>query len=224
SKSTSTSARWRSSGSSSFAAPSTNRRQPMATLAAPTLTFRGNGPTRRTCSPPRRVSNGSRWWSHRTAKTVLVTGIDGFAGSHLSDLLMRRRHVVHGTTRHSRPDPRAELSAGVVTHEVDLLDRPRVEALVRQVRPHWVFHLAALSSPSASWDDPAGTIATNVGLEANLLAALVQLDPMPRVVVIGSGDEYGNPGGPARRLGEATPLRPLTPYGVSKVAQDLLAL
>ena len=111
-----------------------------------------------------------------------------------------------------------------MTHEVDLLDRPRVDALVRHVRPQWVFHLAALSSPSASWDDPAGTIATNVGLEANLLAALVQLDPMPRVVVIGSGDEYGNPGGPARRLGEATPLRPLTPYGVSKVAQDLLAL
>jgi GDP-4-dehydro-6-deoxy-D-mannose reductase len=137
---------------------------------------------------------------------------------------MRRKHTVHGTTRQARPDPRAALSSGVVTHEVDLLDRPRVDALVRQVQPQWVFHLAALSSPSASWSDPAGTIATNVGLEANLLAALVQLDPMPRVVVVGSGDEYGHPAGAARRLNEATPLRPLTPYGVSKVAQDLLAL
>jgi len=99
-----------------------------------------------------------------------------------------------------------------------------VDTLVRQIEPQWVFHLAALSSPVASWDDPAGTIATNAGMQANLLAAVVHLDPMPRVVVIGSGDEYGRPSGRARRLDEATPLRPLTPYGVSKVTQDLLAL
>jgi len=137
---------------------------------------------------------------------------------------MRRRHTVHGTIRRAQPDPRAELATAVQTHQVDLLDRARVDTLVQQVQPQWVFHLAALSSPAASWDDPAGTIATNAGLEANLLAALVQLEPMPRVVVVGSGDEYGRPPGRARRLDEGTPLRPLTPYGVSKVTQDLLAL
>src|SRR5438876_5304963 len=224
SRSISTSARWRSSGSSSCAAPSTSRQRPTATLAAPTSTFRGNGPTWRTCSPPRRVFNGSRWWSRRTGKTVLVTGIDGFAGSHLSDLLLRRRHSVHGTIRGDRPVPRAELAPHVRTHQVDLRDRDRVDSLVREIEPQWVFHLAALSSPAASWDDPAETIATNAGLEANLLAALVKQKPMPRVVVVGSADEYGRPLGRARRLDEATPLRPLTPYGVSKVTQDLLAL
>ena len=137
---------------------------------------------------------------------------------------MRRRHAVHGTIRGNQPDPRAELAARVVTHHLDLVDRAGVDTLVRELRPQWVFHLAALSSPAASWDDPAGTIATNAGMEANLLAALVKLDPMPRVVVVGSGDEYGRPAGRARRLDEATPLRPLTPYGVSKVTQDLLAL
>jgi len=137
---------------------------------------------------------------------------------------MRRRHTVHGTIRQSRPAPRAELPAQVLTHQADLLDRDRVDALVREIQPQWVFHLAALSSPAASWDDPAGTIATNAGLEANLLAALVRQKPMPRVVVVGSADEYGRPVGRARRLDEATPLRPLTPYGVSKVTQDLLAL
>ena len=130
---------------------------------------------------------------------------------------------MHGTIRRPQADPRAELSAQVVTYRVDLLDRDAVEALVHEVRPHWVFHLAALSSPAASWDDPGGTIATNASLEANLLGALVRLDPMPRVLVVGSGDEYGRPAG-RRRLDENTPLRPLTPYGVSKVAQDLLAL
>jgi GDP-4-dehydro-6-deoxy-D-mannose reductase len=137
---------------------------------------------------------------------------------------MRRRHTVHGTIRQVRPAPRAELPAQVLTHQVDLLDRDRVDAVVREIQPQWVFHLAALSSPAASWDDPAGTIATNAGLEANLLAALIKQKPMPRVVVVGSADEYGRPVGRARRLDESTPLRPLTPYGVSKVTQDLLAL
>src|SRR5207249_7822028 len=89
-------------------------------------------------------------------KTVLVTGIDGFAGSHLSDLLVRRRHNVHGTIRGDRPASRAELTPRVRTHQVDLLDRERVEIVVREIQPQWVFHLAALSSPEASWDDPAG--------------------------------------------------------------------
>jgi len=170
--------------------------------------------------------NAYRWWSRRTAKsqTILVTGIDGFAGSHLCDLLTRRRYSVHGTIRRPQADPRAELSAQVVTYRVDLLDQGAVEALVQEVKPQWVFHLAALSSPAASWDDPGGTIAVNAGLQANLLGALVRLDPMPRVLVVGSGDEYGRPAGRTRRLDEDTPLRPLTPYGVSKVAQDLLAL
>ncbi|HXN02983.1 MAG TPA: GDP-mannose 4,6-dehydratase [Candidatus Dormibacteraeota bacterium] len=189
-----------------------------------TSTCRGSEPTRRTCWPPRRASSGSRWWSRRTAKTVLVTGIDGFAGSHLSDLLIRRRHTVHGTIRRAEPDARAELAPTVTTHQVDLLERTRVDELMRAIKPQWVFHLAALSSPAASWQDPAGTIATNAGLEANLLAAAVQLDPMPRVIVVGSSDEYGRPPGRARRLNEATPLQPVTPYGVSKVTQDLLAL
>jgi GDP-4-dehydro-6-deoxy-D-mannose reductase len=137
---------------------------------------------------------------------------------------MRRRHTVHGTIRGARPSARAELAPGIQTHQVDLLDRDRVDGLVREIQPQWVFHLAALSSPAASWDDPAATIATNAGLEANLLAAVVTQKPMPRVVVVGSADEYGRPAGRARRLDEATPLRPLTPYGVSKVTQDLLAL
>jgi GDP-4-dehydro-6-deoxy-D-mannose reductase len=132
--------------------------------------------------------------------------------------------MVHGTIRRTQPDARAELAPTVTSHQVDLLDRTQVDLLVRAIKPQWVFHLAALSSPAASWLDPAGTIATNAGMQANLLAAAVQLDPMPRVIVVGSSDEYGRPPGRVRRLNEATPLQPVTPYGVSKVTQDLLAL
>ena len=112
----------------------------------------------------------------------------------------------------------------MVTHQVDLLQQDQVEAVVQAVRPRWVFHLAALSSPAASWDDPGGTIATNASMQANLLGALLNLHPLPRVLVVGSGDEYGQPRGRARRLNEEAPLRPITPYVVSKVTQDLMAL
>ncbi len=111
-----------------------------------------------------------------------------------------------------------------MTHQVDLLDRERIAELLGSLQPQWVFHLAAMSSPAASWDDPAGTITTNATLQANLMSSLIRLRPMPRVLIVGSGDEYGRPGGRARRLNEATELRPVTPYGVSKVTQDLLGL
>jgi len=137
---------------------------------------------------------------------------------------VRQRYRVHGTIRNKDAEPRAELHEEVERHPVDLLDRDRVEAVVSRVRPAWVFHLAALSSPAASWEDPAATITNNVGGQANLLNALVRLDPMPRVLVVGSTDEYGRVTGRRQRLDEDTPLRPLSPYAVSKVAQDYLAL
>lgn len=136
-------------------------------------------------------------------------------------LLGREPVTLHGTIRVRRP--RAATSPAIRLHPIDLARRTSVEALVRRVRPARVFHLAARSSVADSWKDPGRTLANNVVGEANLLAALVRLDPMPQVLVVGSADEYGEPR-TSRALDEDTPLRPLTPYGVSKVAQDLLGL
>jgi GDP-4-dehydro-6-deoxy-D-mannose reductase len=137
-------------------------------------------------------------------------------------VLRRDRAVLHGTVRSlRRADP--PLPNAVRRHAIDLTQRPAVDRLIRRVRPARVFHLAALSSVADSWKDPGRTLSNNAGAEANLLNALIRLDPMPRTLVVGSADEYGQPG-TSSPLTEETPLRPLTPYGVSKVAQDLLAL
>jgi GDP-4-dehydro-6-deoxy-D-mannose reductase len=137
--------------------------------------------------------------------------------------LVSERYSVHGTIRNSKPAAQAELQPKVNRHQVDLLRRSAVEKLVKRTEPDWVFHLAALSSVADSWKDPARTLINNVGGEANLLSALLKLDRLPRVLIVGSSDEYGKAkkNGP---LNEETPLRPLTPYGVSKVAQDMLGL
>ena len=131
---------------------------------------------------------------------------------------------MHGTIRGLQPARAAELPASILCHTVDLLRRPDVEALVHRLTPEWVFHLAARSSVGESWKDPAETLVNNVGSSANLLAELVRLEPLPRVLVVGSSDEYGKPTGRPAPLNEDAALRPLTPYGVSKVAQDMLGL
>ncbi len=108
-------------------------------------------------------------------------------------------------------------------HSLDMLRRRALDPAVAALKPEWVFHLAASSSVAESWQDPARTLMNNVGATANILAALVTMTPMPRVLLVGSSDEYGRAPS-ARALGEETPLRPLTPYGVSKLAQDMLGL
>jgi GDP-4-dehydro-6-deoxy-D-mannose reductase len=133
-------------------------------------------------------------------------------------------HALHGTVRGAKPQAGAALPERLTCHSVDLRERSTVEALVQSLRPDWVFHLAASSSVAASWEDPAETLTNNIGAQANLLAALVGLERLPRVLVVGSADEYGAPQRDDALLDEDAPLRPITPYGVSKVAQDYLAL
>jgi GDP-4-dehydro-6-deoxy-D-mannose reductase len=134
-------------------------------------------------------------------------------------------HLVHGAIRGATPSATAQLSRRVRCHPINLLRRSAVDELMRAIKPEWVFHLAAASSPAKSWDDPAGTLHTNLGCQANVLAAASALKTPPALLVVGSGDEYGEqPDHGERAITEEAPLRPLTPYGVSKVGQDLLGL
>ncbi len=104
----------------------------------------------------------------------------------------------------------------------DLRLRAATTRAVRRLRPAWIFHLAAQSHVGESWRDPAATLLNNILAQLHVLDAAAALRPRPRVLVVGSNEEYG--GAQARRVDENTLLCPLTPYGVSKVAQDLMGL
>ena len=156
---------------------------------------------------------------------LLVTGAGGFVGGHLVDFL-RAEHpgvAVHGVVLpHGGVSWRA--AAGARVHEADLDDPASAAGVVEAVRPDRIIHLAGQSSVHQSWTDPAGTMRTNVLGIVHLLDAVRRLALRPAVLVVGSAEEYGPVGPDEMPIRETTPLRPASPYAVSKVAQGALAL
>jgi len=156
---------------------------------------------------------------------VLITGAGGFVGSHLIEFLRSRepRARIHGVLK---PGSTPLLSSweDVNAIEADLEDPAAAESAVAGARPDRIVHLAAQSSVQESWRDPAGTWRTNVLGLLNLLEAVCRLSLSPRILVVGSSDEYGRVDPEALPIREDAPLRPHSPYAASKVAQGYLAL
>lgn len=159
---------------------------------------------------------------------VLITGITGFAGSHLADFILTNHKsvAVHGTRRwRSKEDSADHLIGSVSFHECDITDAHNMHRVIEEVKPDRIFHLAAQSYVPASWDSPAETFHTNIVGQCNLLEAIKRLRPSgydPVVQIAGSSEEYGLVSPEALPITETTPLRPLSPYAVSKVAQDYM--
>jgi GDP-4-dehydro-6-deoxy-D-mannose reductase len=154
---------------------------------------------------------------------ALITGVGGFAGSHLSDYLLNQTDwQVSGCVLPGWDCSR--LDRRVACIELNLRDRSAVRAMLGDSAPDVIFHLAAQSFVPVSWDDPWDTLENNIRAQANLLDGLVKLGASPRVVVVGSNEEYGLVRPQDLPLREDSPLRPNSPYAVSKVAQDLLGL
>lgn len=137
---------------------------------------------------------------------VLVTGGAGFVGQHLVARLARAGWEVVATDR-----------------ELDVADGAALAEALRRLAPAAVVHLAAQSSVALSWREPALTYRVNYLGALSLLEGARRHAPGARLLIVGSADVYGSsaPGAPPFR--EDSPLRPASPYAVSKAAADLLA-
>ncbi len=157
---------------------------------------------------------------------VLITGITGFAGSHLADYLLAEVPGVEifGTKRwRSRTENIDHLAGKIELVECDLKDANAVRHTLATVRPQRIFHLAAQSFVPASWTAPSETLDNNIISQTNVFEAMRSLELEARIQIAGSSEEYGLVHPNEVPIKESNPLRPLSPYAVSKVAQDLLA-
>ncbi len=159
---------------------------------------------------------------------VLVTGATGFVGSHLLDLLLEVPHLeIHATkrwaSRMTLVEHIADVETRILWHLCELGDPFSVDGVVSSVKPDRIFHLGAQSFVSPSWGAPETCFRTNVMGTLYLLESLRRNElAATRVLLPGSGEEYGDVPEDELPIHPETPLRPLNPYAVSKVAQDLL--
>ena len=165
----------------------------------------------------------------------LITGINGFAGNWLARylLLNNTEAEIYGTIKlHSNLENLSDILNFITLKTIDIRDSHSVLKLINDVRPDYVFHLAAITYVPASWNAPIETFDTNVNGTINLLEAIRNLEGVvcydPRILIAGSSEEYGLVNGdetianPEIPIKETNQLRPMSPYGVSKVAQDRL--
>lgn len=159
---------------------------------------------------------------------ILITGIAGFIGSHLAEYcLNKKRAKVFGTVlSYSLGDELKgieHIKDKVKLFECDLTDRNSVLRVLEKTKPDKIFHLAARSFVPASWESPGNTLYNNIMAELNLFEVLRELKLKPVIQIAGSMDEYGLVYKNELPVKETNLFRPLSPYAVSKVAQDMLA-
>jgi GDP-4-dehydro-6-deoxy-D-mannose reductase len=154
---------------------------------------------------------------------ILITGFSGFMGSYL----IEQCHVLYpdaklfGVCRHPSSCTTASATKDVTLIAADIVHPAQIRHAVAQSQPDCIFHLAAQSSVAASWADPVSTLHINAGGAIQLFEALRAEHLSPRVILVGSGEQYGLVRPEENPIREETAFRPLSPYGVSKSAQDL---
>ncbi|GIM95413.1 GDP-mannose 4,6-dehydratase [Paractinoplanes toevensis] len=147
--------------------------------------------------------------------TALVTGATGFAGAHLMAALRQAGEAeAYGTSLSGSADGHIR--------QTDLTDYDAVVALLDELRPETIFHLAAFASPALSFKEPVVAVTSTLAMQINLFQACLALRIKPRIVVVSSGQIYGMTDAARLPLDESTPLDLPSPYAVAKVGQENL--
>ncbi len=156
-------------------------------------------------------------------KKALITGIAGFVGSHMAELLLEKGYEVYGYVRvRSKLDHIVHIQDKLKLEEADLLDSHSLYSSIERIRPDVIFHLAAQSFVPTSWVSPAVTLDVNIIGSANLFEAVKRAKLDCVIQIACSSEEYGMVYENELPIKETNPLRPLSPYAVSKVAMDYL--
>jgi len=158
---------------------------------------------------------------------ILITGISGFVGSHLAEYCLTMPGVeVYGTilSHHLGDEMKriGQIKDKIKLFECNLTSRIAVERVLQEVKPDKIFHLAAQSFVKVSWDGPEDTIFNNIMSELNIFEACRNLNINPIIQIAGSSEEYGLVLENEIPVKETNPLRPLSPYAVSKIGQEML--
>ena len=156
---------------------------------------------------------------------ILITGITGFVGSHLADLALEKNCEVFGLKRWnlSRMRNVKHLIDKINWIDCDITDPVSVKKAIEKANPDKIFHVAAESFVSPSWDHPTHYMDVNYKGTVNILEAIRELKINPRILIPGSGEEYGEIPENELPITEKTTLIPVNPYAVTKIAQDLIS-
>jgi GDP-4-dehydro-6-deoxy-D-mannose reductase len=157
---------------------------------------------------------------------VLITGIGGSGGSYLAEYIVEHHPgvEVHGFARwHSTTQSNlSAIAAKVKVHEVDLMDMASLLPTLQRVRPSAIFHLAAHANVRASFDTPNAVLSNNILGTSNLFEAVRIAGLEPLIQLCSTSEVYGQVDPKEVPIRESAPMRPASPYAVSKAAQDML--
>lgn len=153
---------------------------------------------------------------------ALVIGVSGFVGEYLCKYLIDKGYEVYATT-HSKSGDTNTTSNNIKFYKLDIMNSYACESVIKDVMPHYIFHLAAISSVALSWRDPAKTMEVNILGAMNVLDAVRKISRDSKILIVGSSEEYGKIHPEDIPVKETQKLVPENPYGISKVAQEMIA-
>jgi GDP-4-dehydro-6-deoxy-D-mannose reductase len=160
-------------------------------------------------------------------KKILITGATGFVGSHMADYILENfpNYEIYASKRYhlSRLDKIEHVYEKIRWIDCDVTDPIATEKMIRFVKPYRIFHFAAESFVSPSWDHPHRYMSVNYNGTLNILEAMKKIKSRAKILIPGSGEEYGLLDKKDMPITEKTLINPVNPYAVSKVAQDYIS-